>query len=587
MANITAYLETIKSAIYGEQMRGAIHDSIKAVNDQLDVDSKILKYTEYEALPDNTKKNGTTYYLNDTGQIFKKGVEYGAKDSGDYLYGSKVGRTIAFSAAGAPLKSFVIDITPFQDTHGYGGPWGLNGSRNRVMINDFLPGTHTESGITITHGTTYGLAPGTFLVNGTATADVNYDLGTVKAYSDDGGQVFKLTGCPRNGSSSSYNLRLKNATTSSGSKVDVGEGALFTPVSYATFDGATVTIQIKNGTTLTNAVFKPMIRAYERYPSDTFYPNQNLCEFHDFNSVTLLLSGKNIFHVVGGSRHDGYIPNKDGYDVESETMGYYRNFPVTPSTTYTINGSISETGSSRIYLVSGQTITKEIAVDSFPFTFETDERTNRIHFSYDLDTFDPSTVQIEVGDSYSGYYAYVNNNAEISFNDFVFGCKIDTITGAVYKTWEYISSYSGQSLPGLWLSDRDTYSLGATPSTGAHVVYELDTPVLIARAPANVSSLKGDNTMYCEFFPATLSASYVTMMWEDIPKIMPLTQEQYDNLSEVDKMNGTQYFITDKGYIYLLGIVYGAGGGGSTIRRVQITERSYSTSVITVTDNDE
>ena len=48
----------------------------------------------------------------------------------------------------------------------------------------------------------------------------------------------------------------------------------------------------------------------------------------------------------------------------------------------------------------------------------------------------------------------------------------------VYKTHEYIYSYSGQTLPDNWKSDRDVYAEGTTPSTGAQVVYPLVTPIV-------------------------------------------------------------------------------------------------------------
>lgn len=40
----------------------------------------------------------------------------------------------------------------------------------------------------------------------------------------------------------------------------------------------------------------------------------------------------------------------------------------------------------------------------------------------------------------------------------------------------YIASYNGESLPGRWTSSHDVYAEGATPTTGAQVVYELAAP---------------------------------------------------------------------------------------------------------------
>lgn len=51
---------------------------------------------------------------------------------------------------------------------------------------------------------------------------------------------------------------------------------------------------------------------------------------------------------------------------------------------------------------------------------------------------------------------------------------IDTDGNTVLtKTHKCIRSYNGETLPGIWISDRDEYAPGTTPTTGALVVYEL------------------------------------------------------------------------------------------------------------------
>ena len=46
----------------------------------------------------------------------------------------------------------------------------------------------------------------------------------------------------------------------------------------------------------------------------------------------------------------------------------------------------------------------------------------------------------------------------------------------VTRRTRYIASYNGESLPGRWISSHDVYAAGATPTTGAQVVYELAVP---------------------------------------------------------------------------------------------------------------
>ena len=45
----------------------------------------------------------------------------------------------------------------------------------------------------------------------------------------------------------------------------------------------------------------------------------------------------------------------------------------------------------------------------------------------------------------------------------LYGLKFDPIKGKVWKVTEHIASYNGETLPGHWLSDRDTYLEGTTP----------------------------------------------------------------------------------------------------------------------------
>ena len=67
-------------------------------------------------------------------------------------------------------------------------------------------------------------------------------------------------------------------------------------------------------------------------------------------------------------------------------------------------------------------------------------------------------------------------NVAITLPATIYGGSVDAVTGDGQKTWEIIASYNGESLPGEWISDRDVYSSGATPTTGAQVAYKLAAP---------------------------------------------------------------------------------------------------------------
>ena len=56
----------------------------------------------------------------------------------------------------------------------------------------------------------------------------------------------------------------------------------------------------------------------------------------------------------------------------------------------------------------------------------------------------------------------------------VYSLKFNPILGKIWVTSGHIASYNGETLSGEWWSDRDTYKAGASPTTGAEVVYALD-----------------------------------------------------------------------------------------------------------------
>ena len=62
----------------------------------------------------------------------------------------------------------------------------------------------------------------------------------------------------------------------------------------------------------------------------------------------------------------------------------------------------------------------------------------------------------------------------------------------------HVGSNVGDALPGEWISDRDVYSSGAVPTTGAQVVYKLAEPYAIQLSPQQIAALSGVNTIYTD-----------------------------------------------------------------------------------------
>lgn len=80
----------------------------------------------------------------------------------------------------------------------------------------------------------------------------------------------------------------------------------------------------------------------------------------------------------------------------------------------------------------------------------------------------------------------------------VYGGTLNVLSGLLTITDGYISSYNGETLPSTWISDRDVYAEGTTPTTGAEVCYKLATPQTYQLTPTEVKSLLGVNNIFAD-----------------------------------------------------------------------------------------
>ena len=83
-----------------------------------------------------------------------------------------------------------------------------------------------------------------------------------------------------------------------------------------------------------------------------------------------------------------------------------------------------------------------------------------------------ASFQVSPDDTYADADTYTITVPGAAGNQY--GFTYNPIAGKLYATTGHIASYNGETLPGIWWSDRDTYVEGTSPSTGAEVVYMLD-----------------------------------------------------------------------------------------------------------------
>lgn len=89
----------------------------------------------------------------------------------------------------------------------------------------------------------------------------------------------------------------------------------------------------------------------------------------------------------------------------------------------------------------------------------------------------------------AAYVPYSGESATLSLPETIYGGSVDHDGNGV-KEWDIISSYNGEPLPGEWISDRDTYTAGSTPTTGAQVAYKLAAPETFTAAGGKTITAK-------------------------------------------------------------------------------------------------
>ena len=117
-----------------------------------------------------------------------------------------------------------------------------------------------------------------------------------------------------------------------------------------------------------------------------------------------------------------------------------------------------------------------------------------------------------IDDVPAAFAPYQGDTYAADFGQTVYGGTLDWLTGVLTVEWGLISSYAGEALSGEWISDRDVYSAGATPTTGAQIAYKLATPITIQLPPATVTALKGVNTLHTD--ADSVSVAYTASGWE-------------------------------------------------------------------------
>lgn len=115
----------------------------------------------------------------------------------------------------------------------------------------------------------------------------------------------------------------------------------------------------------------------------------------------------------------------------------------------------------------------------------------------------------------------------------VYGGTIDVVSGELKITWGYIASYNGETLPGVWMSSKEVYAEGTSPSLGAEVSYILSTPITATIDPTEIELNEGENYVWTEEGTTTL-----TYMARAAQRVLAMNKALQKNLNAIELKKG-------------------------------------------------
>lgn len=215
---------------------------------------------------------------------------------------------------------------------------------------------------------------------------------------------------------------------------------------------------------------------------------ENVRAISGYDGVTVTRCGKNLLDI---SLPYSFSP--DGSNRFSRDLNLTGTFVFSAQIDYTDQGM--STSALFSYVVNGST--KYISAgNSNGETVISGHLSKLSLINWSSSTGTINKIQLELGSTPTSYEPYQGSTATLTLPETIYGGTVDVVTGAGSKTWGFIASYNGESLPGEWISDRDVYAPDTTPTTGAQVAYQLATPKSFKVSQVTIPSLKGENYFF-------------------------------------------------------------------------------------------
>ena len=212
--------------------------------------------------------------------------------------------------------------------------------------------------------------------------------------------------------------------------------------------------------------------------------------------------------IVGHSELNLVRCGVNQFDEQTET-GYYDSttgekkplaseirstnlVPVFPNTTYAKVGLSA--GYSFVFFDSAKNFLSRYTSGGSTFTTPANCYYIGINFGANYGNTYNNDVSINYPSTDTSYHAYNGDTFTVQFGQTVYGGVYDANRGKV-KPNVYYPSYNGETINGRWLSSKDVYVEGNTPTTGAQVVCldEYDTEIDVSEL--SVAAIVGANNI--------------------------------------------------------------------------------------------
>ena len=365
-----------------------------------------------------------------------------------------------------PVSSLKVALEPIQTGSGDPSPTNVRPiiAANGKNLFTVTQTTQTLDGVTVTIN-----ADGTINLAGTSTAVIALVLGY---FTPTANTSYYVSGSPF--ATNSCRLQFQEGSTTVANQYN-NESVLVENLNETQHR---IRLYIANGTNVDGVVIKPMIRLASI--TDASY--------QPYQGITVERTGKNLFNISLLKRINTNTFRTSDFPLKAGTYTFSR-----PSED---NGLYSWYVRKRVGSLFENLVTGGQSFASGTFTINEDIMCYVEYYaSTGIADSVIKNIMIEVGGTVTEYAPFINTSYPYSLGQSVYGGTVDLVTGVLTVTDGYIASYNGETLPSTWISDRDVYASGTTPTTGAQVVYKLATPQTINLTPTQVKTLLGYNNI--------------------------------------------------------------------------------------------